>query len=356
MIHRALRVRVLGMVGLMAIVSALSCGGEELGSGRDAGADQAVGGAGHAGGGAGQAGGASGSAGAAGIAGNEGSIIEWRIPFADSQPYQITAWGTSVFYLNAGAEQMLGRLDTENDTVTEWPVSDPATSPGDVQVRPSDGAVFFTSATVGELRQFDPQSQLLLKWSLPLDVPPGVPPGPWSIAFDASGRVIFSAADASGPLIGRLDTVSGRLDVWSSPEGVPVRVGLAPDGAVIYPTSDPDSNDEVVRLDPTTGVFTTWAFVDPSVWGSVVDGAGDIFFCSSRPTSRGWRDSAPTRADSPTGRRQIYSGTIRWTCSPATSSSRAHRRPLSRHSIRLSTERTRSFLRCPKRLRRGRSS
>lgn len=77
-----------------------------------------------------------------------------------------------------GNRRQLGRLDTENDTVTEWPVSDPATSPGDIQVRPFDGVVFFTSASVGvgELRQFDPQSQLLLKWPLPLDVPRGDTP------------------------------------------------------------------------------------------------------------------------------------------------------------------------------------
>ncbi len=288
MIHRALRVGILGVVGLMAIVSPLACGGEELGSGRDAGADQAIGGAGPAGGisggtagaaghgGGGQAGGAAGSTGSAGAAGSEGSVTEWTLPFSGSQPFQIAASGTSVFYLDTGFEQMLGRLDTENDTVTEWPLSDPATSPGDVQVRPSDGAVFFTNATVGELGQFDPQSQLLRRWPLPLDVPAGDTPGPWSIAFDASDRVIFSANDASGPLIGRLDTVSGHLDVWTFQDGGPVRVRLAPDGTVLC-TSGSQSFD-VVRLDPATGVFTSWVLVDQPPWASVVDGAGEIFF------------------------------------------------------------------------------
>jgi streptogramin lyase len=282
MIHRALRIGVLGVVGLIAIVSPLSCGSADVISGGTGGA--AGGGMGQAGsvaeGDAGQTGGASGSAGgqaggAAGIAGSEGSVTEWQIPFADSQPFQIAASGTSVFYLNAGAEQMLGRLETENGTVTEWPLSDPATSPGDVQVRPSDGAVFFTNATVGELGQFDPKSQLFQRWPLPLDVPPGETPGPWGIAFDASGRVIFSADDASGPIIGRLDTVSGHLDVWSCRVGGAVPVGVAPDGTVFYTTGTQAS--EVVRLDPTTGVFTEWPLADRPLWGFVVDGSGDIF-------------------------------------------------------------------------------
>ena len=261
-IHRALRVGILGVVGLAAIVSALSCGGEELGSGRDAGADRRSGcGSSRRGGRLQrvmrpaaerrrQSGrpararpvappGARGAGARRGSPASEGSVTEWSIPFADSQPFQIAAWGTSVFYLNAAYEQMLGCLDTEHDTVTEWPLSAPATSPGDIQVRPSDGAVFFTNATVGELGQFDPQSQLLRRWPLPLDVSAGAPPGPWSIAFDASGRVIFSADDAGGPLIGRLDTVSGRLDVWSFQEGGPVRVRLAPDGTVIFAPAVP---------------------------------------------------------------------------------------------------------------------
>src|ERR1700729_2482764 len=112
MIHRALRV---GVVGLMAIVSPLSCGGELPGaSGGGAGQN-----GGASDGGAGQADGAAGSTGSADAAGiAEGSVIEWSIPFADSEPFQIAAWGTSVFYVTVSAEQMLGRLDTENDTVT----------------------------------------------------------------------------------------------------------------------------------------------------------------------------------------------------------------------------------------------
>ena len=283
--------------------AAVACSGRPLDEERDAGGPAATGGSGRGGatagstgsagaagsaaaagstGSAGAAGaaataGSTGSAGSAGIAGSEGSVTEWSIPFADSQPFQIAAWGTSVFYLTASFDQMLGRLDTENDTVTQWPVSDPSTSPCDVQVRPSDGTVFFPSATIGELRQFDPQSQLLRKWSLPLDVPVGDTPGPWSLAFDANDRVVFSAYDASGPLIGRLDTVSGRLDVWSFQDGGPMRVWVAPDGTIICTTGL--HSYDVVRLDPTTGVFTEWTLGDQQpLWASVIDGSGEIFF------------------------------------------------------------------------------
>ena len=274
-------------LALLALSAAVACGGRSLVEGTDGGGPAAAGSSGSSGasggstGSAGAAGsaaaaGRTGSAGATGIAGSEGSVTEWLIPFADTEPFQIAAGGTSIFYLTSEYDQMLGRLDTENDTVTEWPLSVPATSPGDVQVRPSDGAVFFTSATVGELGQFDPQSQLLRRWPLPLDVPAGNTPGPWSIAFDASDRVIFSAYDASGPLIGRLDTVSGRLDVWGFQDVGEVQVSLAPDGTIIC--ANGAQSYDVVRLDPTTGVFTSWALVDQPLWGAAVDGAGDIFF------------------------------------------------------------------------------
>ena len=274
-------------LALLSLSAAVACSGRPLDEGRDAGGPAAAGGSERGGatagstGSAGAAGsaataGSTGSAGAAGIAGSEGAVTEWTIPFADSQPFQIAAWGTTVFYLTSSVDQMLGRLDTESATVIEWPVSDPSTSPGDVQVRPSDGTVFFPSATVGELRQFDPQSQRLRKWALPLDVPAGDTPGPFSVAFDASDRVIFSAFDASGPLIGRLDTVSGHLDVWTFQDGGTMRVRVAPDGTVICTTGT--QSFDVVRLDPTTGVFTEWALVDQPQWGSVVDASGDLFF------------------------------------------------------------------------------
>jgi streptogramin lyase len=308
MAHRARRVRVLRVIGLAALAWPLACGSEKLGPDKDAGPGQVVGGrggavdntggtaggAGHAGGAADQAGGVSGSggsAGAAGVPGVQGSITEWSIPFADSQPFQIAASGTTVFYVNNDAQQMLGRLDTQSGTVTEWPLSHPATSPGDIQIRPSDGAVFFTSGTTGELGQFDPQSQSLQTWPLPLDVPTGNTPGPWSIAFDASDRVVFSAYDAKGPLIGRLDTTSGHLDVWSSPAGGPVRVALAPNGTVVFPSMGPSF--EVVRFDPTTGVFTAWALVDQPLWGAVVDGSGDCFFLQQTSDFQGLARFAP---------------------------------------------------------------
>ena len=122
---------------------------------------------------------------------------------------------------------------------------------------------------------------------MPLDVPAGVTPGPWSIAFDASNRAIFSAYDGSGPVIGRLDTMSGRLEVWSFPDGGPVRVRLAPDGTIVFASSGPASPSEVVRLDPTTGIFTTWALVNQPVWGFVVDGSGDAFLLQQSSNFQG---------------------------------------------------------------------
>ena len=217
-----------------------------------------------------------GTAGAAGLAGSAGSITEWSIPFADSQPFQIAASGTSVFYLTSAYGQMLGRLDTEHDTVTEWPLSVPATSPGDIQVRPSDGAVFFTSATTGELDQFDPQSQLLRRWPLPVAVSPGDPPGtvehrlrrhrPGDLLRRRRERRLHRTARHGERPPGGLELSRA----W------PVRLRLAPDGTIFFATGGPQF--EVVRLDPTTGVFTTWTLAEQPLWGFVVDGSGDAFF------------------------------------------------------------------------------
>ena len=247
----------------------LSCGDEKLQPGKDAGSEQVVGGAGGAGGisggaagagghgtggggmaggGAGQSGGASGQGGrASGTAGSEGSVTEWSIPFADSQPFPNRCIRDQCFL----PEQRV-RTDARSSRHRERhgdrmaPVQS-RDEPGRRRLRRVRWRRLLHERDRRRAWPVESQSQLLQRWPLPLDVAAGDWPGPWSIAFDASDRVIFSAYDANGPLVGRLDTTNGHLDVWSSPEGGPVRVRSAPDGTVIFPTMGPEF--DVVRLE-----------------------------------------------------------------------------------------------------------
>ena len=108
-------------LALLSLSAAVACSGRPLDEGRDAGGPAAAGGSERGGatagstGSAGAAGsaataGSTGSAGAAGIAGSEGAVTEWTIPFADSQPFQIAAWGWMAYRAASSIPAMVTSL------------------------------------------------------------------------------------------------------------------------------------------------------------------------------------------------------------------------------------------------------
>jgi streptogramin lyase len=175
------------------------------------------------------------------------SVTEWLIPFADSQPFQIAAVGTSVFYLTAAYDQNLGRLDIEQNTVTEWPLSHPGASPGDIEIRPSDGAVFVT----------------------------GVAP---------DGTIVFPIGGPSSPFqIMRLDPATGVFTAWQLADQPLFGSVLDPAGNFFF--TQYSSIYGVTRLNPATGRLTTWATPDLLNSESMVLLSGHIFVGSALSTA-----------------------------------------------------------------------
>jgi streptogramin lyase len=228
------------------------------------------------------------TAGAAGTAGAGGSragasyeVTRWRVPFADSEPFQIAAVDSGVVYLNKGFEQHLGLLDVGSDTVTEWPLPYTSTSPGGIEVRPSDGRVFVAGATQGEIGEFDLRTQVLRRWKLPLD-DSRFGAGPWTLAFDTDGRVYFGTLeldiDDSPTVIGRLDTTTGQLAMWTFPDHVVPRVNAGPDGTVVFNVWGSAPHQQgIARLDTGTGVFSFWPLTSQLEFSAVADSAGNLF-------------------------------------------------------------------------------
>ena len=176
-----------------------------------------------------------GPGGAAGTPASEDVVTEWLVPFPGSMPFQIAARNDSVFYLTKDVGLHVGRLDVATARFTEWPTPYTTTSPGDIQVRASDGSVFIAAATLGEIGQLDVDTSTLTRWALPIDTSaPEATQGPWSLALDAGTAVFFEADDASGSYIGRLDTATGNLLTWRFPGATASRVVVAPDGTVLF--------------------------------------------------------------------------------------------------------------------------
>jgi streptogramin lyase len=211
-------------------------------------------------------------------------LTEWAVPFPDSQPFKIVAAGTNVFYLDNAFEQHLGRLDTATGLFTQWPLPPGATSPSELVFRATDGVLFATNGQAGEISQFDPASQVLRRWPVaqPFD-------GPWSLAVDEEGRVLFRATEsATGRTrIGRLDTTAGTATTWLVPEGVAAisaaDMALLAGGSVVFNVYGSGNSNDVATLDTATGVFTIWPTAGEPAFAVATDGAGNVYFQETAP-------------------------------------------------------------------------
>jgi streptogramin lyase len=220
-----------------------------------------------------------GPGGAAGTPAGEDVVTEWLVPFPGSMPFQIAARNDSVFYLTKDVGLHVGRLDVATARFTEWETPYTTTSPGDIQVRASDGSVFIAAATLNEIGQLDVDTSTLTRWALPIDTSaPDATQGPWSLALDAGTAVFFEADDASGSYIGRLDTATGNLLTWRFPGATASRVVVAPDGTVLFNAWNGSGPYQIARLDPVTGVFTSWSLTSQPLFPMVVAPDGSLFF------------------------------------------------------------------------------
>ncbi len=203
------------------------------------------------------------------------TLTEWSVPFTDANPFQIAMAGANVVYLRDNPEQRLGLLEVDRARFTEWPLPYLVTSPGDIKVRAGDGAVFVAGLSENEIGQFDLQTQSLRRWPLPLDIESG---GPFSLGIDELGGVFFTAYNASGALIGRLDTTSATVTTWQLPAAIgdATRVTVAPGGLVFF--NDNAEPFSLASLDVGTGAFTDWGLAAQPAFAIITDASGDVFF------------------------------------------------------------------------------
>jgi streptogramin lyase len=162
---------------------------------------------------------------------------------------------------------VLGAVDTEHDTVTEWPLPFAGSGP----LQPSGGAVYLLDVIGGRIGQFDLQTQVLRLWVLPLDFT-AVGSVLDSLALDGQGGVFFSAVETSGPSIGHLDTTNGRVDTWPFSLGGVPDIVTATNGSLVLAGSS-----GIATFDSTAGVFTVWPTDQPPV-SSAADSQGNLYF------------------------------------------------------------------------------
>jgi virginiamycin B lyase len=172
----------------------------------------------------------------------------------------------------------LTRIEASSGAVKSW------TPPGgqyNIMATAADkqGDIWFTEQAANYIGRFDLRTEKFTTY--PLDTENGHGMGPQDLRFDGSGKLWFTLL--SGGRIGRLDPVTGAIQMWTVPaprDGVksyPFALAITPDGQVWFGML---SGGAVGKLDPASGKVTFARLADDkaAVFSMASDSAGNLWF------------------------------------------------------------------------------
>lgn len=152
-----------------------------------------------------------------------GTLTEYPIPTASSEPWQMTVGPDNAIWFVETAGNKIGRVTT-NGTLTEYPIPSPSSAPWGVTSGP-DGAIWFTEYNkVGRLTMNGQITEFpVTAFASYLQ---GIVAGP-------DGALWF--ANASPSLIGRI-TTSGYITEYALPNtnSFPQKIIIGPDGGIWF--------------------------------------------------------------------------------------------------------------------------
>ncbi len=139
-----------------------------------------------------------------------GKVTEYPIPTSGSGPYGITVDKKGLVWFAGLGSSKLGRLDPATGKITEYDPPPRGSGVRRVAVTP-DGAVWFTRYNTGGVGKFDPDTGKFTEYP----GPSGTDGGPYAIAVDGAGRVLYNEISAN--TVVRLDPKTEKAEVVKSP-------------------------------------------------------------------------------------------------------------------------------------------
>jgi virginiamycin B lyase len=232
-----------------------------------------------------------------------GQFKEYALKTAHSGPHGLVEdRGGNIWYTgNTGA--LIGQLDPKTGANTEYPIPDPNVKDPHTLIFDQSGILWFTAQNANRIGRLDPKTG-----EIRLLTPPTPNSRPYGMAVNSKGTVFYVAfgsnrvgsvdpktlaireytlpdpasrprrititsddivwyADFSRGYLGRLDTVTGQVREWQSPSGPRSQpYGISAINDVIWYSESGTKPNTVVRFDPKTAGFQSWA----------IPGGGDI--------------------------------------------------------------------------------
>ncbi len=139
-----------------------------------------------------------------------GKITEYRVPTSGSGVYGITVDQKGIVWFAELSAGKLGRLDPATGKITEFEPPTKESGVRRVAVTP-DGIVWFTQYQAGGLGRFDPATGQFKEYP----GPSGHRGGPYAIAVDGAGRVVYNEIETD--MVIRFDPKTEKAEVAKSP-------------------------------------------------------------------------------------------------------------------------------------------
>lgn len=182
-----------------------------------------------------------------------GAVERFPVP-SGAGPHDVAPAPDGTVWYTAQRTGKLGRLDPAAGQTTEVPLG-PGSAPHGVIVGP-DGAAWVTDSGLNAIVRVDAATQEVKRFPLPA-ARPGANLN--TAVFDRGGILWFTGQNG---VYGRLDPLSGSMDVFDAPRGPgPYGITITPDGTVWYASL---AGNHIARVDPATGAATV---VEPPTAG-----------------------------------------------------------------------------------------
>jgi virginiamycin B lyase len=225
-----------------------------------------------------------------------GKVREYKLKTPNSGPHGLKedAQGNIWYTGNTGA--LIGKLDPKTGVVTEYPMPDPEAKDPHTLIFDKAGILWFTVQNANRIGRLDPKSG-----EIKLLTPPTPKSRPYGMALNSKGTVfvvqfgtngvaavdpatlqikeyklpdpgarprriaitsddIVWYTDYARGYLGRLDAATGQVKEWPSPSGAKsAPYGISPINDVIWYSESEAMPNTVVRFDPKTEKFQTWA-------------------------------------------------------------------------------------------------
>jgi virginiamycin B lyase len=225
-----------------------------------------------------------------------GQFKEYPLKTAHSGPHGLAEDKDGNIWYTGNTGALIGRLDPKTGAVSEYPMPDPEAKDPHTLVFDSSGILWFTVQNANRIGRLDPKTG-----EIKLLTPPTPKSRPYGMALNSKGTLFvvqFGAnsvasvdpvtlqireyklpdpasrprrititsddivwySDYSRGYLGRLDPATGKVTEWLSPSGPKsAPYGISAINDIIWYSESESTPNTVVRFDPKTASFQSWA-------------------------------------------------------------------------------------------------